>query len=222
MMSPDTKVFGIGMFKTGTTSLEDALDLLGMNHIPGVKYEDCFLGLDDPEYDFSSHVFTDLEKKAIRDLTSSYNAFTDHPWMWCYKYCDQLYPDSKFILTTRSSPEKVADSEIKFWKAMNQASNIDPDTVETPNRQLFIDRYVKHAEDVRSYFKDSPKFLEVCWENGDGWKELMEFLVGPFPHSNSSQWVQERIKELKLYTDGKGRNTPEKREIARQDLLRGI
>ena len=83
MMTPDTKVFGIGMFKTGTTSLEDALGLLGMNHIPGVEYKDSFLGLSDPDYDFSSHVFTDLEKQVIQDLTSRYNAFTDHPWMWC-------------------------------------------------------------------------------------------------------------------------------------------
>ena len=42
MMTPDTKVFGIGMFKTGTTSLEDALGLLGMNHIPGYKVRGLF------------------------------------------------------------------------------------------------------------------------------------------------------------------------------------
>ena len=49
------KVFGVGMFKTGTTSLEHALTLLNFKHVPPIKYFDAFTNLPDIDYDFINH-----------------------------------------------------------------------------------------------------------------------------------------------------------------------
>ena len=52
--------------------------------------------------------------------------------------------------------------------------------------------YENHNKSVKKYFKDRPQdLLEVCWETGDGWRELAEFLNLelpdiPFPHANKS------------------------------------
>jgi hypothetical protein len=46
---------------------------------------------------------------------------------------------------------------------------------------------------VRAYFAGRPDdLLEVCWEAGDGWKELASFLgqpvpALPFPHLNKAR-----------------------------------
>lgn len=55
-----------------------------------------------------------------------------------------------------------------------------------------IQFYENHNKSAREYFKDRPQdLLEVCWEAGDGWRELAEFLNRespkiPFPHANKS------------------------------------
>ena len=186
------KVFGVGMFKTGTTSLQHALTLLNFKHVPPIKYFDAFTNLPDIDYDFINHTFTSNELNAIKEITSMYNAFSDHPWIWCYKQCYNLYPDAKFILTTRSSSQKVANSEINFWKAHQRVDQIDPESRDYPDAKLFIERYESHNSEVREFFVDKPNnFLEVCWEHGHGWNELCEFLnlnvpkYVDFPHSNS-------------------------------------
>lgn len=178
------KVFGIGMFKTGTTSLEKALGILGIRHIPGANYGELFSSYTNgvhPEYDPDR--FTPEEIEAIKDLTSLFDGFSDHPWMWSYKVCHQLYPDAKFILTLRENSDKIADSDINFWK-MHGVSEED-----IPDREDFILRYENHNDMVRDYFKDSDNYIELCWENGDGWEELCQFLDLPvpnvkFPHKN--------------------------------------
>jgi hypothetical protein len=51
-------------------------------------------------------------------------------------------------------------------------------------------RYLSHIQEIRDYFKDRPDdLLEICWENGDGWEKLANFLgkpvpQEPFPHRN--------------------------------------
>jgi len=52
--------------------------------------------------------------------------------------------------------------------------------------------YEEHNEAVRAYFAGREEdFLEVCWEEGDGWEEICDFLghdvpEAEFPHRKKS------------------------------------
>jgi len=187
------KIFGIGMFKTGTTSLENALRILGFNHINNTTFfgGDSFGFLHRNvkdivcEYDYDK--FSDDENDKIKKAIESYDAFSDHPWMWCYKKAFELYPNAKYILTTRKNETALGNSDWNFWLA-NGAKEED-----IPSKEEFIHRYKTHNNEVRNFFDGNSNFIELCFENGDGWKELCEFLSLPipsddFPHSNRGKY----------------------------------
>ena len=187
------KVFGIGMFKTGTTSLENALRILGLNHINNTTFFDgdsfSFLNRNVKnivcDYDYKS--FTDGENVKIKDAINSFDAFSDHPWMWCYQKAFELYPNAKYILTTRKDEISLGNSDWNFWLA-NEAKEKD-----IPPKEEFIHRYKTHNTLAREFFAGNSNFIELCFENGDGWNELCEFLNVPippvgFPHSNKGKY----------------------------------
>lgn len=113
-MSKHSKVFAIGLSKTGTTSLAKALNLIGIKcaHYPlgAMNYHDLypritrimnFLGYKFFNYPVGIHNFR-LQKPCI-DLSyfDEFEAFADIPIAHCYRELDKMYPDSKFILTVR-------------------------------------------------------------------------------------------------------------------------
>src|SRR5882762_4068569 len=105
------KVFGIGMFKTGTTSLGEALELLGYRHNAEEWYHG--LVLDDPWY-------TDPERwaaclPAIIERALQFDAFEDYPWMYVYREMDQAFPDARFVYTARD-PGRLAESHINHLR----------------------------------------------------------------------------------------------------------
>lgn len=178
-MSNFPKVFCIGLWKTGTKSFGHAMQMLGFSthchYWP--KGEEVLDGFID----------TNLEQEdveAIKNVISSHNAFADSPWMCIYKWIESNYPEAKFVLSLRKNAEQIAISE--YYHALKNGSS--KEDIKHPKH--FIDRYNKHNEEVRSYFKDKPgKLLEICWET-DGWGKLPEFvgLLPPFPHSNKGTY----------------------------------
>ena len=87
-MSQESKVFGIGLSKTGTTSLHAALEILGyragtFRHMRDLGLDHWFRG------DFSPNYLKDLD------------AVTDLPVATWFRELDIRYPGSKFILTVR-------------------------------------------------------------------------------------------------------------------------
>ncbi len=173
------KVFGIGMNKTGTKTLNA-----------------CFkaFGLTTWSYDLQLlKAYAEGRLEEIFAVSDRYDSAEDWPWPLLYKEFDRRYPDAKFILTTRKDPDTW------FASLCHHADRTGP----TEARQIVykhemphlfkaehIDRYITHNREVVKYFSDRPgKLLQVCWETGSGWKELAEFLglsipVIPFPHEN--------------------------------------
>jgi len=113
-LTASAKIFVIGLSKTGTTSLAQALDLLGFRccHYPvgAMNYYDPhpfftrfmnYLGyklFNNPIGIRNLHL-----KTPCIDLTlfDEFDAYADTPITYCYKELDKTHPDSKFILTTR-------------------------------------------------------------------------------------------------------------------------
>lgn len=178
--TPDCKVFGVGFQKTGTTSLQYALSLLGYR-VGGVfRIKD--LG-GEPGI-----------RRKVMELSEHFDAAADHPWPIFYRELDEKFPGSKFILTTRDSEKwyksvcgHFADTEdlMRTW--------IYGPGAPTQNRERYVDRLLSHENDVRAHFADRPgQLLEMDLSKGHGWPELCAFLGKPvprrpFPRLNTAQ-----------------------------------
>ena len=179
------KVFGIGLSKTGTTSLARALEILGYN------VKDC-LGITK----YSKGNLASINQTAL----DTYDALTDTPIPNFYRELDKEYPNSKFILTIRDMDgwlqsckkqfnQKLAD---KRSDAANQLFLELYDTV-TFDEEKFRSGYKKFTESVLEYFKDRPDdLLVIDISKGEGWEKLCPFLNKPiqktiFPKSNVTQ-----------------------------------
>lgn len=176
------KVFGIGLNKTGTSTLGTMLERLGYN----LKENSLELGI---------FYRLGINQDKIKEVLNKYDAFEDMPWPLMYKVIEEIYPDAKFILTTRESVDKWLKSQI--WQSIvhkdpNSARHVALCNLiyyksKTPvgEEEIWKNIYRKWNEDVREHFKDKDNFIELCWEKGDGWKELCEFLDKELPEDTS-------------------------------------
>lgn len=194
------KVFGIGWAKTGTTTLGKCFDILGYNH----QTQKLVLALDLEKNDLSR----------IYSVVDKYDSFEDWPWLLLYKEFDKKYPNSKFILTTRehtswvNSYKNMLKTQGRASKHMSKIRSVLYD-LPFPNvtEEQLINRYSKHVADVTEYFKDRPNdLLVVSWKDGDGWKEICNFLGKDipnqdFPHANKGDYKKSKpnyfLKKIK-------------------------
>lgn len=177
------KIFGIGLSKTGTTSLAEALKILGYktNDFPSLSY--------------IPHHLLGIKKKQL----SYYDAFTDVPVVPFYKKLDKQYPGSKFILTLREKESWLKSCENyprlnePFWKLPFKIIKLRQQVYGTWkfDRKKFSCAYDHHLEDVRRYFQNREEdLLELDITKGEDWQPLCKFLnlsvpIEPFPFRNS-------------------------------------
>jgi hypothetical protein len=185
------KIFGIGLGKTGTTSLHFALELLGFRSA------------------HASTVLCEALNKETRDhqpllssLESQYDAFLDWPISYLYPYLDRRFPESKFILTVRDPKARYrsARRHIKEDRARRDEGLSYAWTGLAP-KKAFILEDARYTAAVMSYFEGRSKdLLIIRIANGEGWGELCNFLGArvpsePFPHhrafgSHDSQFLR--------------------------------
>jgi hypothetical protein len=183
------KLFGVGLNKTGTKTLGKCGKVLGYrctNYDRGLL-EDYM-------------VRKDLTR--IEERVRQFDLFEDWPWPLLYKELDRMCPGSKFILTVRKSDEKWLESLKRHSVSLRLRYHLRrlalgypfPYGYHFPHKHElhFLDYYRRHNDEVRAYFKDrGDDFIELCWENGDGFEKLCRFLGCeipdvPFPHENRS------------------------------------
>lgn len=178
------KVLGTGWAKTGTTSLAEALKILGYNH----KTQQLTLVTD---------LYTEREEE-IYKIASEYDSFDDWPWLLLYKEFDQRFPGTKFVLTKRNtqswivSYRKQLDRSAKHSQLDEWRSKLYGLSFPNVTDEQLIERYERHNADVLTYFAARPNdLLVVDWSKGDGWAELCAFLgkpmpAKPFPEANTA------------------------------------
>lgn len=195
------KIFCIGDNKTGTTSLTAAMEELG--YAIGSQRPAEFLLNDWAERDF---------KKLIKHCRSA-EFFQDFPFSKPFTFIilDQKFPNSKFILTVRDSPEQWYDSLTKFhaqkwgtggriptkedlqnafyrWKGQLWEANryfyTSPES-EPYDKHILIKNYNFHNASVIEYFRHKPDSLLVLnvSENGS-FKKLCNFLGKEAPRDD--------------------------------------
>lgn len=174
MSASQSKIFGIGLSKTGTTSLARALEILGY------KTRD-YIGV-------SSYTPGDLSSIDLAEIDAN-DAFTDTPVPSFYRELDSHYPDSKFILTIRDTNGWLQSCKkqftLKLSEKLNEASNqlfmdLYGSTIYDENK--FREGYENFTSGVHRHFKDRPQDLLVMdIAADDGWEKLCPFLNMPVP-----------------------------------------
>lgn len=163
------KIFGIGLTKTGTLSLSQALNIIGYK---------------------SKHYPISL------DEINEYEATTDIPVSCRYKELDIMYPNSKFILTTRNFESWIETTSRKpldkhkpsLWKIETRLRMYG---VLHWDRTAWTTAYDTYHENVRRYFSKRDNYLELPLESIDKWDILCQFLnkskpLQPYPNLNKS------------------------------------
>ena len=167
------KIFGVGLSRTGTLTLTNALSILG----------------------FKSCHFPDTLKKV-----DDFQGLTDSPIAAYFRKLDRDYPNSKFILTVRNVPDWL-DSCAALWESHSKDFTGFVDEIHLRlygrldfDRDSFTRAYYHHVLDVISYFegRDDLLIIDIC--DGEGWKLLCPFLDKPipsmdFPHVNSREFL---------------------------------
>jgi Sulfotransferase domain len=184
------KVFGIGFQKTGTSSLTEALEILGYRTNHGVF-------INNPENRRSLWIEPPLTNETVAaqvlPLVAQYDALTDNPWPLLYRELDCNCPGTKFILTIRDPQSWIASLVQHF-------GDRESDVLEwiygcrsvRGNEARCIAAYDTHNAAVRAYFADRPgALLQLDIEENPGWTELCAFLskpipARPFPHANKA------------------------------------
>jgi hypothetical protein len=182
LLQHEMKIIGVGLNKTGTKTLGACLRHWGFKHIS-----------------FSVRAFSLFKRSDFLGLFKvirKYDSFEDWPWPLIFREIDGEFPESRFILTLRESPE------VWFRSLCNHAKRTGPTEFRTHiygyamphhHKSEHIRFYENHNRAVQEFFQGRPeKLLTVCWENGEGWKPLVDFLGlpapdTPFPHENKNQ-----------------------------------
>ncbi len=203
----DQKVFGIGLSKTGTTSLAKALNILGIRSI---------------HFPHDARTFAELQRGDYQlSVLGEYQGVTDTPVAPFFAQLDQAWPGSKFILTVRDKASWLRSADA-HWRSMcdgRAAREADflafVDFINTCvygcidfSAGRFSYAYDVHVRQALEYFAHRPDdflVLDICG-GAAGWAELCGFLGVPipqnipFPHEYRtgrwSQLFQEAGREL--------------------------
>jgi hypothetical protein len=170
------KVFCIGLNKTGTVSLHEALTILG--------YRSFHWG--GPEARRSVRRALEEETPLLTYLDGRFDAFSDvEDLTYNFDLADRQYPDSKFILTIRPLDEWLESRRrhVKKNRARRASRRYAGSWLEVDLEGWAAD-YTAHTERVRSYFADRPDdLLVIDITAGKGWDALCAFLGRPIPDS---------------------------------------
>jgi hypothetical protein len=178
-----TKIFGIGMHKTATTSLHHALQALGYDswHWSGAHQ--------------AKAIWREMNNEGYSRTLDRYHAASDLPIPRLYRQLDAAYPGSKFILTMRGDDAWIDAVKRHFDPSLNPMRagwNNDPFTnrIHTImygrpdfDAETFLARYRRHNDEVREHFRHRPDDLLVMHmeDGGARWPELCGFLGVPIP-----------------------------------------
>lgn len=166
-----SKIFAIGFNKCGTSSLCEALRILGYK---------------------ADHSSTELivkrgikeKKPPLHYVKRHFDAFTDNSWISRnYELVDKHYPGSKFILLVRNVDDWIR-SRIKHVtkNRINAAKGKYDGEWLTIDEPRWRKEWYEYLPKAKHYFKNRPKdflVIDVC--KGEGWEKLCPFLGKKVP-----------------------------------------
>lgn len=206
------KVFGIGLNKTGTISLHEALETLGLRSLhwggPEVRrtIEQAF-----------------FEKRPLVDHLPDYDAFSDI-WDLSKRFAllAEQYPGSRFILTTRDLDGWI-DSRRRHVERnrVRKAAGDYEGTFLDVEPDVWTEQFRSHHDAVERFFAGRDDLLVMRITEGDGYEALCPFLGLPdpgvaFPTRHRGQEAEDLVaagnplvpRRARLLRWGGGRSQP--------------
>jgi Sulfotransferase domain/N-terminal domain of galactosyltransferase len=183
-----TRVFGIGLPKTGTCSLNDAFKILGF----------------DSWHWSSAHaakaIWQEMQAGERSPTLEGFEALSDLPIPVLYRKLDTAYPGAKFVLTIRNEQKWLNSIRRHFMPEHNVwRAGWDKDAFSHRAHHLaygrcdfdettFLTRYRQHNAEIQEYFRWRPNDLLVLnLDKNTGWQKLCNFLDKPIP-SGAFPW----------------------------------
>jgi hypothetical protein len=148
---------------------------------------------------------SDIFNKELLEFSKTANLFKDVPFslpnVWKLIYAK--YPDAKFILSVRDSPEQWYKSITNFhatfatltsWDTINEDNYCYPKTddnnsflhdymkiingnsIKPYDKVNLINSYNKHNSEVTEFFKDKPNFITINVAKDNDYARLCKFL----------------------------------------------
>jgi hypothetical protein len=197
------KIFCVGLVKTGTTSIHEALKQLGYR-VGDQHRGELLLG------DYCARNF-----KPIIDFCLTADAFQDAPFSFPFTYLvlDQSFPNAKFVLSVRDDVDQWYRSLVRFhgnlfaagrvpskedliqatycypgfvWEAIHSVWNTPED--DPYHKPTLAAYYQRHNESVRDYFRTKSNFLEINLSDKSAYGRLCKFL-GKEPVADDFPWL---------------------------------
>lgn len=168
----EEKVFCVGRNKTGTTSMSIALAELGYRVAPQ-RYAELL----------ADDFYLNGEFDPIIKYCSYFSAFQDIPFSWpnTYQVMDRAFPNARFILTVRDSPEQWYQSLVRFQ-----------------SRRFGADGRLPTLEDLRSAEYVRPGFV---YRNKSVWAD--ELQRNPYDREVLIRSYNDYVSELERHFSGR-------------------
>lgn len=171
------KIFGVGLYRTGTSSLHLALHQLGLRSVHHHQL-----------MKMTEEINRDRGRPLLWGIIDQYDSFMDGLIMYRFAELDRQYPNNKFICTMRDEESWVKSILDRRADDTQRKIPMLEDISEEAWRELYNDHYT----DVQAYFRGRPLdvlYINIC--QGEGWEKLGQFLgvevpEGPFPHENAA------------------------------------
>lgn len=175
------KVIGVGLNKTGTTTLAEALRILGYRtlHFADERASSEVLLAEvaravhagEPPFTHVPH---------LHDVDAFFDVRAVHRF---FPALDAAFPGSRFVLHTRPLTSWLASREQHVRRnAERQARGEYSGSWLSVDVEAWTRLYQDHHDRVRTYFADRPDdLLEIDVTRGDGWEKLAPFLGRPVP-----------------------------------------
>lgn len=204
------KVFGLGLSRTGTTSLHAALVLMGLSsvHYP-LSYRNVARHWLDGDFS-PAH-------------TAPFRCYSDLPTPSFFRELDQSHPGSKFVLTVRDADAWADSIERQYARPLppspknplrHRMRELAYGSIEF-ERTPYLEAYRRHNDAVRDYFAARSNALLVLdlARDAGAWQRLADFLDRPAPTNSFPHLRVPDLGDLSWVTGGE---LPEKSERMRR------
>lgn len=203
------KVFCVGLSRTGTTSLEQALKDLGYR-----------LG-DQHQGELLLQQYKVRNFRPIVEFCLTADAFQDAPFSFPFTYLalDQSFPNAKFILSVRDSSDQWYRSLVRYhsnlfgggrlptkddlirstysypgfvWESVKVLLNASEEEEDIYDKPRLVSYYDRHNRDVRDYFRSKSNLLEINVSDKGAYRKFCDFL-GKEPIAEGFPWLNSSL-----------------------------
>lgn len=200
------KIICIGQPKTGTKTMKDIFLQLGKKCCsnPSINNDNDYILLDNNIILDQNNFFNNINY-ILKNL-NNFDFFHDIPYSFNYKEIDNIYPNSKFILTLRDENEWFK-SILNYQKIKNAVLPsilkviYGHKLITEDLKEEIITKYNKYNNDIISYFSDKPEkliIINICDKNKNEEKiieQICRFINIDipvnfnFPHKNAQYYT---------------------------------